>query len=800
MDKKTYQTILLAGLLHDIGKFLQRSGYPKPSNGGRHPHYSADFIKKHSERLTPYADPKLLTELVQRHHESDKYPADLQVKNATEAIQPLAQLISRADNYSSYERGEWAGQGQDYRTVPLASVLSRVSLERQLAEMTYYDVGLFSPEQAFPRPERKNDLIKLTHHRECFEHAFIQIFNNGKKTFQTIYTHLLNLMQVYAWCIPSNTLEDIPDVSLFDHLKTTSAIAACLYQYHQEKGFIKASIMDNEKEKFLLVVGDLSGIQKYIFDIAHGGSGGVSKRLRARSFLLSVLSDAVSQQILQTFDLPQANILMTSGGKFYVLLPQLADVGERLQRLQATVEQELFQRFHGVVTVNLAWTSLSGKEFKHFGNVLHRLAGLLQEKKARPLQTVLTAEQVWQTEQFVHKLQVKGSGQVLCDGCQKAFAEESGAEENFCSACAEDLKMGSSLTKARYIAFSSGLKQHFNEFQLLNGIVLSLHEHPDTIGLSNPFLVQKLNSPTIQELGEWPALSRYYANYVPVNEAHSTISFDELAKMSKGKPYIGYLKADVDQLGAVVVFGLMEEGHNWNSVSRITTLSRMLDLFFAGWVEKTLRERYPQCYTVFSGGDDLFLVGPWSDLTWFAKELRQEFSRFCGNNPNLTLSAGLVTSRPKVPIARMADQAEWALEKAKEIVLPGQAIGRNQFCAFDTVFKWEHGKLLFHHADCMIRWIEGNIVSLSSIRNLQTYSRYFQDFLWNRKMKTEGLRYIPLLAYDIGRNYSDSYHPEQQMVKAWLETLFDYQKNNPVLHYLDFILGYAIMATRKESA
>jgi CRISPR-associated protein Csm1 len=43
----------------------------------------------------------------------------------------------------------------------------------------------------------------------------------------------LSLIEKYAWCIPSSTV-DVPDVSLYDHLKTTCAIAVALLKYHFE--------------------------------------------------------------------------------------------------------------------------------------------------------------------------------------------------------------------------------------------------------------------------------------------------------------------------------------------------------------------------------------------------------------------------------------------------------------------------------------------------------------------------------------------------------------------------------------
>ncbi|MGB9874439.1 MAG: Cas10/Cmr2 second palm domain-containing protein, partial [Hydrogenobacter sp.] len=40
--------------------------------------------------------------------------------------------------------------------------------------------------------------------------------------------------------------------------------------------------------------------------------------------------------------------------------------------------------------------------------------------------------------------------------------------------------------------------------------------------------------------------------------------------------------------------------------------SRNLELFFSGVVNAIIREKFPKSiYTVYSGGDDLFLIGYW---------------------------------------------------------------------------------------------------------------------------------------------------------------------------------------------
>jgi len=136
--------------------------------------------------------------------------------------------------------------------------------------------------------------------------------------FDSLVLYLLNLLQTYAWPVPSDTQSLVPDVSLFDHLRSTAAIAGCLYLFHEAKGTLdEGSLKDTDKEAFLLAAGDLSGIQSYIFDVATGDEmgSGVARRLRARSLFVQLLSTVASHHVLRRLPLPPTHLLMASGGE-----------------------------------------------------------------------------------------------------------------------------------------------------------------------------------------------------------------------------------------------------------------------------------------------------------------------------------------------------------------------------------------------------------------------------------------------------------------------------------------------------
>jgi CRISPR-associated protein Csm1 len=99
----------------------------------------------------------------------------------------------------------------------------------------------------------------------------------------------------------------------------------------------------------------------------------------------------------------------------------------------------------------------------------------------------------------------------------------------------------------------------------------------------------------------------------------------------------------------------------------------MVDAFFTGHLTHLLKTQFPNVYTVYAGGDDLLLIGPWLTTIRLARELRAAFARFSASNPNLTLSAGLELIDPSEPLNRAAERVEARLEAAKDA-------GRDRVC------------------------------------------------------------------------------------------------------------------------
>src|SRR5690606_39117839 len=103
-------------------------------------------------------------------------------------------------------------------TVPLTPIFSR--LFNGCDKRFGYALAPLSISEGFP----KENLSLTTVQYKNLVDAFLKELSAVKNT-----TQLYFLLEKYLWCVPAQTTNYVPDISLFDHAKTTAAIALCLY-------------------------------------------------------------------------------------------------------------------------------------------------------------------------------------------------------------------------------------------------------------------------------------------------------------------------------------------------------------------------------------------------------------------------------------------------------------------------------------------------------------------------------------------------------------------------------------------
>jgi CRISPR-associated protein Csm1 len=151
------------------------------------------------------------------------------------------------------------------------------------------------------------------------------------------------------------------------------------------------------------------------------------------------------------------------------------------------------------------------------------------------------------------------------------------------------------------------------------------------------------------------------------------------------------LKGDVDNLGLI-----FQRGLDAPSFARMAALSRQLHGFFSVYLPWLCRAEFRETYTVFAGGDDFFLIGPWRQQLQLARRLREDFARYVAANPEVHFSAGLAMTKPGLPVRHLARAGEEALGAAKE---HGRAAGspptKDAVTCFGETVGWaDYGRLL----------------------------------------------------------------------------------------------------------
>lgn len=509
-------------------------------------------------------------------------------------------------------------------------------------------------------------------------------------TFDVFIESLIYLLKKYTWCIPSNTM-DMANVSLFEHLKTTATFADCLWLYKQEnpEDFSWDSVRCRLDLKsgvcpVLLVGGDISGIQKFIYNIS---SRKAAVSLKGRSFYLQLLIDSIIQRITTRLKMTIGHIVYSSGGKFFMLLPNTRKVKEALKELGEEFEHFLWEQHRGSLLFN--WDSVafsyetdSGQLYfdgrrQTLGDLWKCLSDRLIEQKNRKFGSILQADY----EKMFVPQKVNPEGKICAvtgieaDNCVLIDSKQENPVYALPSV-REQIDLGNTLKDADYILThrSKGESAYlasrvrfdisivdihsyfFDQEELVND-----HAHFCKITSADVCRVKRINNTDFlaaQLKGQQVSYGfQFYGGNKQAKCGENLKTFEELA----GSSYLGILRMDVDNLGRIFIEGLAEQDKSFAAYS---TLSFLLDYFFSGYLN-VIRERYESDVNIlYAGGDDVFAVGRWDQLLLFARDIREEFSRFVGRG-DISISGGLVIVDSKFPIAKAAELAGDAEDKAK---------------------------------------------------------------------------------------------------------------------------------------
>lgn len=207
----------------------------------------------------------------------------------------------------------------------------------------------------------------------------------------------------------------------------------------------------------------------------------------------------------------------------------------------------------------------------------------------------------------------------------------------------------------------------------------------------------------------WNGYARRYINaYVPFDEEGKIITFEDIQTQDEGQNALMTLKGDVDNLGTI-----FQKGIEPANIAKMAALSRQMNQFFSLWLPAYCAEFRPNMYTVFAGGDDFFLIGPWHSTQKVAHAMQQAFQKYVAENDKIHFSVGMVMSKSGIPVPRLGDLAEEALEKAKKI-----DEGKNAVTIFNRTVKWADWQNLCNLEEEIHRLAEDYKISTSYLYSL----------------------------------------------------------------------------------
>lgn len=711
-------TATLVGLLQDIGKFWQRAASsPAQSLAPGFETFSRDDCgqnRAHATWSTSFVD-HYLTKPLQKELSAILIEHD--PKTSAEV-----RLFALADRLASGEREDV----EEKQPLQLLSIFTQ--LGEQPLTPTHLPItqqSLANKASLFPINGKSNAHESAYHleysalWKKFAEAASSLIFIEDRKT---LISELLHLMAIYTANVPAASYRSIPDVSLYDHSRVMSAIASCLTVFDDttvQRLFDsvdavngKVNAQSDNTPVACLVEGDISGVQRFIYTIT---ARGATPALRGRSFYLQMLTHAIVHFILEKFSLSTANIIYAGGGHFYLLLP--ANTGPQLEEVQQQLDRIMLQHHNGDLYVALGSTLLTCNDFEpnKFSDAWRRAGQAVGVRKRRRF-----------ADSASSLFAVQGHGgneESECQVChyegddvvEVAKDEDDSAKVRKCALCRSLEGLGRDLRDASQLLMveiprASIVERTCHSILAEMGVAIALRRS-DGDWTTFPKVAERA---LLLGLAEFPAREdskgigdrlqvpigrglRWSANISPKTKTGVRATFEHLQDAAKGIARLGVLRMDVDNLGWLFSQGFRrkdlktQQEVNNATLSRVASVSSALSCFFEGWIGEICREinrnasdagQTEPIYTIYSGGDDLFIVGAWSELPGLAKRIRDDFTEYVSQHPMIHLSGGMTLHGGKEPLYQAAEAAGDALEQAKDVT------GKNAFTLFNHSVKW----------------------------------------------------------------------------------------------------------------
>jgi len=560
----------------------------------------------------------------------------------------------------------------------------------------------------------------------------------------------------------------------------------------------------------MLILASLSGIQDFLFDVRESG-GKQARQLRFRSFRIQLMAECMAVRLLEALRppeqaLPFDRLVFSAAGNVCIDAGDLDDATRvRLREAVVDVEQRLLRETHGRLRLAVALHNGDGA----FGGRFEKARALLAREKLRSwaqaagaggaAEHVSDASRRWET------------AALTLPGVWDPDAE---AER--------DAKLGDRLVKAKWLNFWRPDVAHSGggsvEDVLGVGITYTDKEPEQPQGLwSCSHLERPEEKSHSVDRGRFHV--RRLARHVPRDPDGQPIEFVDLAREARGAPMLGVLKADADSLGAAVSETL--ESSAGDAGTALRKLSEALDGFFAGTLQEEMHharsnrhtsQRWDLIYTVFSGGDDMLVVGPWNVMLDFAGHMRRLFDARFGSAARerpcakpLTISAGVAIIKPRYPVHLAAMQAEELLEKAKGETAAGAIQPKDQCAALGQIWKWRDHDAMIQAGRQLADWVDAGVIQRGWLHTLLTLALLRRGEAGRECAGVPPEVATSRLVYHVARNWprkrDHTRNEAENAARDWIDAILrEFDQFNTTTHvatmHLPAIARYAILATR----
>ena len=789
--KKERGLIALGGLLHDIGKFLQRTetvkkvqnkeffGYAHASLSYQLAKEILDFLK-----ITDRREREFVLSACFHHKPDTKFHEVLR------EFYPIRVLFRLADWYGSVERSketedetikEFKRLRPVFETVDIGKGRSKEPYFYKLAPLSLKEEKYTNPVFPISRSQAKEWFEEEATRKEFlgdYEKLFNEFssklkVNEVNKEFKTLshkLSYIYHLLYKYTWCVPAsiydreNYSSHYPDISLFDHSRVVSALATSLYTEENLKIFenFKGNIQETgEKLKLVIFEGDISGIQKFIYDITN--IKGVAKRLRGRSVFLSFLPELIGRFILRELNYPWTNLLYAGGGKFQAIVGYENGIEEKLQNIAKKVEEVLLKTFGGKLGFVIYYHTFKLSDTEKYSEIVKELLEKGTEAKKRKFLGVLN-----EFEKLANK-KIKGPIE-RCPSCRWELMREG---NETCDICEDFKNLGDAVVKSNVVLFTKEKKNLKGAFLENIGGIYLVNNLSEKEEYEDAFLINKP-----EEFEKYPSVTgfRFLANVVPKDE-EGIKSLEELdEEIDEGDKKLAYVLADVDNLGYIFMEGLGKK----YTISRVATLSRSLDLFFSGYLNKLFEKYENKIYTVYAGGDDLFIIAPWDTAIEVMQKVREEFKEYTCENPSFGLSCGMFITTGNYPVRLAYESVKKAEDRAKENE------GKDSVCVLEEVLKWNELERALEEAKNIVDNIKNGNIPRTSFYKIYLLLRQYREY--EKEVKDEKYMFYPMFFYFVKRNIKKDF--QEKFVNFFLDENKEVKKNAL------FLAKYSIMKTR----